>query len=97
MHSRSLTDLDSTAGQHHRGGVARAADAATLVTAALFVAAVVSGLSYAASRAADAVEDDPRRGPEPQLSRSVPVVVSALLAVALGALVVLLALAPASA
>ncbi len=73
----------------------RAADAVTLVAAALFVALVVSWSAYAASRSSDALEDDRRRTtPEPQLSRAVPVTVTALFAVALVAMVVLSSLVP---
>ncbi len=74
--------------------MARAADAVTLVAAALFLALVVSWLAYAASRASDAVEDDRHRAAEPELSRAVPVVVTVLFAAAVVALVVLSALAP---
>ena len=73
----------------------QAADAVTLVAAGLFVGAVVSWLAHAASRSSDALEDDRARPPEPQLSRSVPLVVSALFAVAVVAMLVLSALAPA--
>lgn len=83
--------------QDHRGAVAQAADAVTLVAAALFVGVVVTWLAYAASRSSDAFDDDRRRTPEPQLSRAVPVTVTVLFAVALVAVVVLSALAPPSA
>jgi hypothetical protein len=51
--------------------VGQAADAATMLTAALFVALVVSWLADAASRS-DALELDHRGPSRPQLSRSVP-------------------------
>ena len=74
--------------------MARAADAVTLVAAALFVALVVSWLSYVASRASDAVEDDPYRAAEPELSRAVPLTITVLFAVDVVAMVVLSALEP---
>ena len=57
--------------------MATAADAATLVAAALFVAFVIGWLSYVASRASDAVDDE--QGPDgPQLARAVPVTLTVL-------------------
>ena len=81
-------------GQDHRGAVAQAADAVTLLAAALFMATVVSWLAYVASRSSDALEDDRRRAPEPQLRRAVPVTVTALFAVAVLAMAVLSSLVP---
>ena len=75
--------------------MAQAADTATLLAAALFLGAVVSWLAYAASRTSDALEDDRRRAPEPQLRRAVPVTITALFAVAVVVMVVLTSLVPA--
>ena len=78
--------------------MAQAADAVTLLAAALFVGTVVTWLAYAASRSSDAFEDDHRHGAaELQLSRAVPVVVTGLFVVAVVAVVVLSALVPAAA
>ena len=86
--------LDTAGEQDHRGAVAQAADAATLLAAALFLGAVVSWLAYAASRTSDALEDDRRRAPEPQLRRAVPVTITALFAVAVVVMVVLTSARP---
>ena len=85
-------DLDRAQRQDQHARVGQAADAATMLTAALFVALVVSWLADAASRS-DALELDHRGPSRPQLSRSVPVPISVLSTVAAVVMTVLVALA----